>query len=65
MYLPADQTRSDNAVSAWNASDGRMLASFPVVLNDAALFTTPGAADIDGDDSQEVLVGSAEATCMP
>ena len=59
MYLPADQTRSDNAVSAWNASDGRMLASFPVVLNDAALFTTPGAADIDGDGSQEVLVGSA------
>jgi Subtilase family/FG-GAP-like repeat len=59
MYLPANQTRSDNAVAAWSAADGRMLASFPAVLNDVALFTTPGAADIDGDGSQEVLVGSA------
>jgi hypothetical protein len=59
MYLPGNQTRSDNGLSAWNASDGRMLTSFPVKVNDAMLSVTHGAADIDGDGLQEVLAGSA------
>ncbi|MEW6554647.1 MAG: S8 family serine peptidase [Actinomycetota bacterium] len=59
MYLPADQTRSENAVTAWNAADGSMLAAFPALLNGDALFAAPGAADVDGNGSQEVLVGGA------
>lgn len=59
MYLPADQTRSDDAIAAWNASDGSMLSPFPARVNGTLLSVTPGAADIDGDGVQEVLAGSA------
>jgi hypothetical protein len=59
MMLPASQTRSDDQLSAWNSMDGRQLAPFPVALNDTASFVTPGAADVDGDGSQEVLAGSS------
>jgi len=59
VLLSANQMRSDDQLSAWNTVDGRQLASFPVKLNDTAFFVTPGAADIDGDGSQEVLVGSS------
>ena len=58
MYLPASQTRSDGQLSAWSAANGQMLAPFPVKTNDNMLFVTPGAADIDGNGSQEVLAGS-------
>lgn len=59
MYLPASQNRSEDSISAWNAEDGSMLASFPARVNDTMLRVTPGVADIDGDGAQEVLAGSA------
>ncbi len=59
MFLPADQTRSDDQLSAWRASDGGMLAAFPYAVGGAMLSVTPGAADVDGDGLQEVLAGSS------
>jgi hypothetical protein len=58
MRLPADQSRSDEGISAWNGSDGKVLTSFPVKLNGSMLSVTPGVADVDGDGSQEILAGS-------
>ena len=59
MFLPADQIRSDDQLSAWSASDGGLLAPFPIKINDTMLFATPGAADVNGDGRQEVLAGSS------
>jgi len=59
LVFPAEQVRSDDQLSAWQARDGRMLASFPRRMNDMMFFVTPGAADIDGDGDQEVLAGSS------
>ena len=58
-FLPASQTGSDDQLSAWSVSDGRLLAPFPRKVNDMTLTMTPGAADIDGDGMQEVLAGSS------
>ena len=59
VLLAADQVRSDDQISAWNVSDGRMLAPFPRQLEDTALMAAAGAADVDGDGMQEVLTGSS------
>ncbi len=57
--LPASQAHRGGQLSAWSASDGGQLDSFPARLNDAAFFMAPAAADIDGDGLQEVLAGSS------
>lgn len=57
--LPADQIRSDDAVTAWSATDGSILPAFPRVLNDGMCPNTPAVADIDGDGRQEVLAASS------
>jgi predicted secreted protein len=59
LFLPASQTRSDDQISAWSAADGSFLDPFPRKVNDMMFFASPGAADIDGDGSQEVLAGSS------
>ncbi|MDI7251385.1 MAG: FG-GAP-like repeat-containing protein [Actinomycetota bacterium] len=59
LFFPAEQVRSDDQLSAWRCKDGRMLSSFPRRVNDMMFFVTPGAADIDGDGVQEILVGSS------
>jgi hypothetical protein len=57
--LPARQVRSDDQLSVWSAQEGHMLSPFPMRVNGMMLFVTPGAADIDGDGVQEVLIGSS------
>ncbi len=59
LLFPAEQLRSDDQLSAWDPRDGRPLPSFPRRMNDMMFFVTPGAADIDGDGCQEILVGSS------
>ncbi len=59
LFFPAEQVKSDDQLTGWRAADGCMLPSFPRRLNDMAFFVTPGAADVDGDGSQEILAGSS------
>lgn len=59
LSLPGDQTRSEDGISAWSASDGAMLAAFPVMVDGGMPAATPAAADIDGDGAQEILAGGS------
>jgi hypothetical protein len=67
VVLPEDQLTSDNHLSIWEltqASEDQpahrsQLPSYPREVNDLQFLTTPSSFDVNGDDLQEVLEGTA------
>lgn len=65
VVLPDDQLQSDNQLAIWEtagqdqAAPRNQLPSFPREVNDLQFLTTPAAADIDGEGTEEVLEGTA------
>ncbi len=57
MAREAVRVRIDHAVGAWHA-DGSFLDAFPRVVEDMQFLMNPTLADVDGDGSLEILVGS-------
>ena len=48
----------DHQIMAWSATSGEAVIGFPQVVDDFQFIAGPSAADIDGDNSVEVLVGT-------
>ncbi|MDX6288084.1 MAG: hypothetical protein QOG53_3569 [Frankiales bacterium] len=62
LALPEDQINSDNQLSVYDTTQGgtrSQLPAFPREVNDLQFLLTPSSADIDGDDRDELLVGTA------
>lgn len=45
-------------LGAWDPGSGPMRAGWPVRMEDLMVFAEPAAADVDGDDELEILMGS-------
>jgi hypothetical protein len=62
LVLPDDQLLSDNHLGVWstdpNGTRGQ-LPAFPRETNDLHFLSTPSAADVNGDGSEEILDGTA------
>jgi hypothetical protein len=61
IQLAEKQERSHDSVSVWDTTNGDITfqAPFPKNVNDMMFFATPGAADINGDGSQELTIGTS------
>jgi hypothetical protein len=59
VQLSADQTVSDDELSAFDSTTGRQLAAFPRRVADLSFLNSPAVADVDGDGHQEALQGTA------
>lgn len=57
--LPANQVTSDDLLGVWDLTTRNFVSAFPRHMNDMQFFTTPAAADLDGDGVAELMAGSA------
>lgn len=55
---PNRQRDSDPQLTVWSGADGTIRPGFPRVTADLAFFATPAIADVDGDRSNEAVVGN-------
>jgi hypothetical protein len=55
---PAEQLPHDVHLDAWNARTGDFLPAFPRVLDDLVFFSEASVADVSGDGTPEILIGS-------
>lgn len=56
------QLPSDDQLTAWNGTTGKVLSGFPQATSDMAFFVTPAIADLDGDGKAEVIAGNGVNT---
>jgi hypothetical protein len=53
------QQGSQDFVGAWSTRDGRFQPGFPAVVNDLQFLTGPSVAELDGQDGEELVGGTA------
>ncbi len=56
--LPAEQLPHDVHLGAWRVSTGEALPAFPRLLDDLVFLGEPSVADVSGDGTPEILIGS-------
>lgn len=57
--FPAEQITSDDLLGVWDLTTRDFVPGFPRFMNDMQFFTSPAAADLDGDGAAEIVAGSA------
>jgi hypothetical protein len=57
--LPEYQITGQDQLAAWDPATGDFRQGFPARMNDLQFITGPSVADIDGQDGEEVVEGSA------
>ncbi len=58
QQAPARQEPGDHQISAWHASSGHMLPTYPRITEDIMFFGNPAVFDVDGDGLPEIVQGS-------
>jgi hypothetical protein len=56
------QLPNDDHVMAWRGDNGNALPGFPQTSPDLAFFATPAVADLDGNGTNETIVGNGTYT---
>jgi hypothetical protein len=59
---PDLQLPNDDQVMAWRGDTGNALAGFPQTTPDLAFFAAPAVADLDGNGTNETIVGNGVYT---
>ena len=59
LILTEYQNGGQDFISAWDPTTGKFRPGFPAQMNDLQFITGPSVADIDGNDREELLAGSA------
>ena len=59
VALPEYQVTGQDQIAAWDPASGRFRQGWPARMNDLQFLTGPSVADIDGEDGDELVAGSA------